>query len=187
VIELAAEGDVRRQLAMALAELTRRACTLPELTRALRGFGSQRARPGSDHDRFFAVLLDARRTAESLARPFDQPRAFDPAAIRTAAETALAEFAVARFPESAPDRRALEAELTEIAAPLWASLAQLERARDVVRASPADARFVRWRAWAAAVSAVYAAADRAWVAALPVLVDSRGRGGRLWRRVLGRP
>lgn len=185
-MELVAEGAVGRQLAQAAAELTRRACTLPELTRGLRGLGSQRARPGSDHDRFFGALLDARRRAELLARPVDQLRAFDPATIRGAAESALADFAAARFPESAPDRRALDAELGEIAAPLWGSLARLEHAREAARATPDDARFVRWREWAAAVAAVYAAADATWVAALPALTDSRGRGGRLWRRVLGR-
>lgn len=185
-VELVAEGEVGRQLAQAVAELTRRACALPELTRGLRGLGSQRARPGSDHDRFFGPLLDARRRAELLPRPGDQLRAFDPAAIRAAAEAALAGFAAARFPESPPDQRALDAELGEIAAPLWASLARLDRARDAAGTSPDDARFVRWREWAATLAAVYAAADAAWVAALPALADPRGRRGRLWRRVLGR-
>ena len=187
VVELVAEGAAAAQLAMALAELTRRACARPELTRNLRGFGPQRARPGSDHDRFFGPLLDARRTAESIARPVDQLRAFDAPALRASAEAALAGFAAARFPESAPDRRALDAELGEIAAPLWASLDALERAAALVRSSADDDRFVRWRDWAGAVRDVYAAADRAWVAALPALADSRGRTGRLWRRVLGRP
>jgi hypothetical protein len=186
VLEVVGEGAAAAQLAGAIAELTRRACALPELTRHLRGFGSQRARPGSDHDRFFGPLLDARRAAEAHARPFDQPRAYDATALRAAAEEALAGFAAARFPESAPDRRALDAELDEIALPLWASLDALEAAAAAVRASPEDARFLRWHEWAAALRAVYAAADRVWVAALPALADSRGRGGRLWRRVLGR-
>ncbi len=45
-------------------ELLRRACTLPEFTRALRGLGSHLTRPGADHDRFFRPLLEARRGAE---------------------------------------------------------------------------------------------------------------------------
>ena len=49
----------------------------------------------------------------------------------------------------------------------------------------ADARFLRWREWAAVVRDVFAAADAAWLASVPTLCDSRGRRGRLWRRLLG--
>jgi hypothetical protein len=186
VVELSAGAGQAAALGAALAELTRRACALPELTHHLRALGSERARPGSDHDRFYGPLLAARRSAQVIASPADQLRAFDAALLRDGAEQALADFAAARFPDAAPDRRALHAELDEIAEPLWRSLAALERAHDAAQSSPDDTLFVRWRAWAAAVRAVFVAADRVWLAALPALADSRGREGRLWRRVLWR-
>lgn len=176
-------------LTVAMAELTRRVCRLPELTSHLRGFGSQRARPGADHDQFFAPLLDARRASEAFHSPLDQLRAFDPPALRAAAEQTLAGFAAARFPVVAPDRRALEAELVEFADPLWEALDRLARARDAAYSSPDDTRFRRWREWAAAVRGVYAAADRVWVALLPALARSGEPSvgnARLWRRVLRR-
>ena len=39
------------------------ACAIAEQTLALRALGSPRSRPGSDHDAYFAPLLDARRAA----------------------------------------------------------------------------------------------------------------------------
>lgn len=185
VVELYAESGGATRLSAAAAEIARRACALPEFTQQLRGLGSQRARPGSDHDRFFGPLLAALHAAAAGA-PRDQLRAFDPASLRDATAAALADFAAARFAASPPDRRALEAELHELAGPLWASLDALAAARERAERGPDDAAFLHWREWAGAVRRVYAAADRAWVAALPALVDSRGRQGRLWRRVLGR-
>jgi hypothetical protein len=186
VVELSSAPERAHELVTVAAEVTRRACALPELAHHLRGLGSQRARPGSDHDCFFAALLAARRTAEALASPVEQLRAFEAAVLRASTEQALADFAAARFPDSAPDRRALEAELDELAEPLWQQLAALERAREVAETSPDDSLFLSWRAWAAAVRAAYVAADRVWVAAIPALADSRGREGRLWRGVLWR-
>ncbi|HZF68947.1 MAG TPA: hypothetical protein VEZ47_12970, partial [Gemmatirosa sp.] len=55
---------------------------------------------------------------------------------------------------------------------------------DVVRAADDAARPAAWRAWAACMASAFAAADRAWIAALPALADARGGRGRLWRRVL---
>ena len=171
------------------------ACALAEQTLALRALGSHRAgsaRPGgpasSDHDRFFAPFLAARRAAEVAGCAVDRVDAFDAGALRRSLDATLAAFAAERFPDSPPDRRALEAELGEAAEPLEAAIDRLGAAAAAVRASADDARFARWRDWAAVVRDLFAAADAVWLAALPAL--GGGRAGRvsapLWRRVLGR-
>lgn len=162
------------------------ACALTEQTLPLRGLGSHRANPGSDHDRFYGPLLAARRAAEHAGTAADRVDAFDAPAIARALDRTLGAFAAERFPSEAPDRRALEAELRELAAPVHTALERLAGAAAATRAAPDDARFLRWRAWALVVRDVFAAADDAWLASLPTLCDSRGRGGRFWRRLLGR-
>jgi hypothetical protein len=180
LIELARSPD----LAHVADALTRRACAFPELTLRLRALGSGRANPGSDHDLFFGPLLAARRTAAGQRNPLDHVAAFEAAALAAALDRTLAGFAAARFPESPADRRALGAELDEMTEGLTASFAALGAAAREVLAGADDARFVRWRAWAAAVQRVFDEADRAWIAALPALCDSRGQRGRFWRRLL---
>ncbi|MFL5574454.1 MAG: hypothetical protein ACJ79S_00565 [Gemmatimonadaceae bacterium] len=162
------------------------ACALTEQTLALRALGSPRARPGSDHDRFFGPLLAARRGAERAGCAVDRVASFDAPALRRTLTDTLRALAAERFPDTPPDRRALEAELRDLAEPLESALDRLAAAADAVRASGDDARFARWREWAGAVHDVFAAADAAWLAWLPALGDSRGRRGRLWRRLLRR-
>ncbi len=164
-------------------ELLRRACELPEQTLRLRHFGAGHANPGSDHDRFFAPLLEARRRAGG-ASVADQLASFDSGSLHAAIERTLHGFAADRFRRDGADRRALEAELFEVAEPLLASVDALGLAAAALREGPADVAFARWRAWSLAAQRVFAEADRAWAAALPALADSRGRRGRLWRRVL---
>jgi hypothetical protein len=116
---------------------------------------------------------------------------FDAAALRGALEETFRQFAAERFPEKPPERRALEAELSDIAAPLTASFEALDAAAAAVRESADDTRFAAWRDWTAAVHAVFAQADRCWLAALPVLSAgvqlgaqaSRAGRGSLWRRL----
>jgi hypothetical protein len=156
-----------------LAELGRRlisaACEVPELTVPLRGLGSARGQPGPDHDRFFAPFLAARRGAARSEEPEGRLRAVDPAALDASLRRVVAELAVARYPKQPPERRALEAELSDLAEPVVVSIgAMAESARRAVTADD-DARFVRWREWAAALRAVFMAADRCWLAMVPVL------------------
>lgn len=167
------------------------ACALAEQTLALRALGSPRAKPDSEHDRFFGPLLAARRAAEGAGCAVDRVTAFDAPALRRALDGTLGAFASERFPDAPPDRRALEAELRELAEPLEGALERLGAAADAVRASGDDVRFARWREWAAAVGDVFAAADTLWLAALPALGEARGSGGSggrgsLWRRLLRR-
>ena len=162
-----------------LAELGRRlfslACAVPELTVPLRGFGSAKAQPGADHDRFFAPLLAARRAAARSEEPMGRLAAVDPGVLDASIRRVIGELASARFPKQPPERRALEAELSDLAEPVVSALAALAESARAARVAPDDVRFVRWREWASACRAVFAAADRCWLAAVPVLASAVGR------------
>lgn len=180
------QADGTPRLAAVARGISEQVCTLPELTRPLRSLGSRRGQLGTEHDRFFAPLLAARRRGERATEPRARLRAFDAGAIAAALDEAIADFAKDRFRRSAPDRRALEAELLEIAAPLRTSLDALEvyarRAADTADAD--DTAFVRWRSWCGAVQEVFERADRCWLAFGAVLGDAPPRARPLWRRVL---
>jgi hypothetical protein len=145
-------------------ELLTRACAMPELTRSLRGLGSHRARPGAEHDRFFRPLLEARRGAERAARYDGARLAFDAASIRAAFTRRLREMAHDRHPNDPPERRALEAEATDAAAPLFAAIAELETAQRAFDAAGDHDRIARWRTWTGALQRVFERADDVWIA-----------------------
>lgn len=161
-------------------------CVFPAQTLSLRSFGSERSTPGSDHDLWFDALLSARRVAEESRTVETQRRAFDAARLVRHAQVARAGWAAARC-EGEADQRALEAELEEIAAPYSTALRQLEHAALRLRQSADDRQFETWRRWTTAVQRAFRAADDVWALTVPVLCDSRGASGALWRRVLRRP
>jgi hypothetical protein len=161
--------------------LRARACTLPELTLALRGLGSPRAQPGPDHDRYFGPLLAARRAAQRASDPAGRMAAMRGVALEAELERVLHAFAGERYPASPPDRRALEAELDDLAAPVRMSLRRLDEAARAVAAAPDDTAFVWWRAWAAECRALFAHADACWLAAIPALGDAPPPPKRFWR------
>jgi hypothetical protein len=183
-------GDVLElsgpRLAPLADALMREARELPEQTLRLRHFGTSKSNPGSDHDRFFGPLLAARRRAGGAATVDEQLSAFDASSLSAELQRTLHAFAADRYRREGPDRRALEAELFELAEPLMAAVDTLGNAALAVRAAPSDATFIRWREWAGAAQRVFAEADRWWAAALAPLANSRGRAGRFWRRLLGR-
>ena len=161
--------------------------SLPEVTRALRAFGSRRGLPGSDHDRFFAPLvaaLQAARAAHASGAGWHAVDAIDALRVERALRDALGVLAVERAEGSAPDARALEAELEELCEPVFAALAALAECAALVRTSTDARRRDAWCAWTAQLASAFAALDRAWIADLPALADARGGRGRLWRRVL---
>lgn len=160
--------------------------TLPEFTRSLRALAVPSA-PGSDHDRVFKPLIQARTAAHKVHAVEAQVAAFDAARLEREWREAIASFAAARHARSAPDRRALEAELDTLAAPLWSALQALQRSAAATRTAAAAERKAAWERWVLAVQHVFDTADDWWRAALPVLGDPRGRRGALWRRVLRRP
>ena len=157
-------------------ELLLRARSLPEVTRALRVFGSTRAERGkrsaaaSDQQKFFAPLLDARRAAGAAGAATAVIAAFDAASLAQAIGNTITGFVTERFAENGPERRALEAELTDLTEPLIVSLQSLAEAADWATASIDDLR--RWRQWATQVRAIFEVADRVWVS-LDTALDSR--------------
>ena len=157
---------------------------LPEFTRSLRHFASVASLGGADHDRVFGPLLAARKTAERVSGVEAQLAAFDAARLRRARHESVAAMALSRFPRSEADRRALTAELEELAAPEFAALDRVEREADRVRAASTLALATAWGDWVSAVQALFVATDRFWGDAMPVLTDARGRRARLWRRIL---
>ena len=159
------------------------ALVLPELTRTMHGLGSRRGRPGVDHDRFFAGLLAARRAAEGFVEPESRLAAFDARRLAQAITTLLGELAAERFPESPPDRRALEAELLDHVERVHAALDALGEAAEQVRGSANAVRLARWRDWTRAAQRVFEAADRSWIAMLPTLTATPAPVARrrFWR------
>lgn len=160
--------------------------TLPEFTRSLRALAVPSA-PGSDHDRVFKPLIQARTAAHKVHAVEAQVAAFDASRLEREWREAITAFAKARHARSAPDQRALEAELETLAAPLWSALRALQATANATRTAPAADRRAAWERWVGAVQQVFDAADDWWRAALPVLGDSRGRRGSLWRKILRRP
>jgi len=173
-IEVVAEGTAEDLCDHLLA----RCCALPELTRALRAFGSrrrQRDRRGGgavEQQRFFAPLVDARRNAAKATIPHDVVAAFDAEALGKAFDETLQGFATTRFGDYPPARRALEAELVDLAEPLHDALRMLDEAGTVARGAPRDLH--AYRDWYARLRDTFEAADRAWLA-LDAALDSATR------------
>jgi hypothetical protein len=147
-------------------EILIRCRAVPELTSALRAFGSRRghrssrAHAAKDQQRFFAPLLDARRQAVSAKSPGAAMAAFDATALTTAFDTALRELAAQRYGENAPARRALEAELVDLAEPLHAAL---ELLREAAKKASSSEDLKDWRGWTRQLGATFEAADRVWL------------------------
>jgi hypothetical protein len=175
VIELRPGPGKVAQLAAFGRQIIAAGCSIPELTVQLRGMGSSRAQPGADHDRFFAAFLAGRTAAAKALEPMHRLGAVDPAALDASLTRVTRELAAGRFPKHPPERRALEAELTDLAEPVVRSIGSLAEAARGVREAPDDLVFVRWRAWAAAYRAVFVAADRCWLATVPVLAAAERR------------
>ena len=160
------------------------ALALPEFTRTMRSLGSRRGDIGAEHDRFFADLLAARRAAEGFIEPESRLAAFEPRRLSQGLTILLGQLATERYPESAPDRRALEAELLEYAERVFSALDALGEAAEQVRSGAAATRLARWRTWTWAAQRVFDEADRCWMAVLPALQEARVPPPRrhFWRR-----
>jgi hypothetical protein len=163
-------------------QLERRVMMIPELTRSLRGLGSGRAAPGPEHDRFFGALLAARREAEAAPSPDRARAAFDAAALRDALIQRLHDMAGDHHPDEPPERRALDAELLELAEPLLAQLGLLERKQEALASSDDAERLARWREWAAALHVTFERADAVWLEMVPALASDRPTRAKRWNR-----
>ena len=170
------------------AQILQTALALPEFTRTMRGLGSRRGTVGADHDRFFAQLLAARRAAEDFAEPESRLAAFDARRLSQSLTTLLGELASERYPESGPDRRALEAELLDHAERMFATLEALGEAADQVRASTSASRLAQWRHWTFSAQRLFEEADRCWFAIMPALSEAPvpAPRRRFWSRKIGR-
>jgi hypothetical protein len=158
---------------------------LPEFTRSLRALAVPSA-PGSDHDRIFAPLIQARAAAHKVHAMEAQLAAFDATRLERSWRETIAQLAKERQPRSAPDRRALQAELEELGAPAWAALARLQAAAGAARTAAADGRRPAWDRWVLAVQRLFEAVDDWWREAEPVLAASRRARPSFWRRLLRR-
>lgn len=155
-------------------DLLDRCRSLPELTRTLRAFGSSRrtstraSEPG-EQQRFFAPLLDARRSA-AHAEGTAAIAAFSGSSLVAAFEATFKQFATERHAEPGPQRRALEAELVDAGEPLFDALRGLREAASAATASTDDLRL--WRAWSAQLRIAFEMADRVWLAVDAALEES---------------
>lgn len=149
---------------------------MPEVTRALRAFGSRRGQrstretAAAEQQRFFSPLLEARRKAGAAGGPMAVMSAFDAASITQSLTAALASFAIDRHGETGPARRALEAELVDAAEPLSIALHAMGEA--AAHAGGDIENLHLWRAWSAQVLASFEIADRVWLAIDGVLEGS---------------
>ncbi len=162
-------------------------CVLPELTRSLRVFGTAAGGHAPEHDRFFEPLLAARRRAVQAPSAEAAVAAFDAGGLRMALERTAEAVAAERYPGSAPDRRALRAELLECSGALLYSLDGLAAAQRALALDDAATRFVRWRAWENALRGAFEKADQCWGATrdtIEMAVPIRQESG--WKRWLGR-
>lgn len=161
---------------------------VPELTLGLRNFAAPAAL-GDVHSKYFAPLLDARRAAAIASRWNGRITAFDADRLEATMRMTLAGFATERYPKSAPDRRALTAQLEDACGDLFDALDTLGLVQGSVLEERDDAhRPGLWGEWIAALRTVFSAADRGWEQMQPLFASApppAGRSGRRARRERG--
>jgi hypothetical protein len=161
---------------------------LPELMLSLRSIGSRRSWPNDavateeEQQRYFAPLLDARRTASKALTRQQVIVAFDGRRITALIDATIRAFAAERFAARAPARRAFEAELFEIVEPLRDALQSLRALADASGGAEDSPELQsRWPLWLAQLRVVFRVADSRWPAlsealsALPVDAKSSRR------------
>lgn len=142
--------------------LSQRACTLPEVARALRALGMAHGAAAEDHARFVAPFLQGRRRLES-GEPVDWLVAgFDAGTLAERTRGVLAAMAMQRYADRPPHRRALEARLHDACERLFGSLDRVAAAAGEVHGAADATRFDAWRGWAGTVQALFAETERAW-------------------------
>lgn len=144
------------------AEISERTCTIPELTRGLKTFGSRRGAPGAAHDAWFTPLLSARRAVEGECNIDRQLAVLDASRIAQSMHDAMTQIAVIAAPGDAATQRAVEAAIEEEAEGMFAMLEQLSAAAARLAQAPAETRIADWRRWVRVLGDVYSAADEAW-------------------------
>ncbi|MEO6446888.1 MAG: hypothetical protein ABIZ91_08070 [Gemmatimonadaceae bacterium] len=151
------------------AALAERACVLPEVARGLRALGSERGGEQGWQAQFFGPLLRARRLLQERQSLDWQVARFDAPALAEQLRLALAAIASERHRARPPFQRALDAELTDAAEPVFRRLRAVDEAARVVHASEDRERFASWRSWAAQLRALFVDADRCCVEIVSIL------------------
>jgi hypothetical protein len=155
---------------------------VPELTLGLRNFAAPGAL-GDVHAKYFTPLLDARRAAAIASRWNGRVTAFDADRLEATMRMTLAGFATERYPKSAPDRRALTAQLEDACGDLFDALEELGSAQRIVLDEQDDTRRPSlWREWITALRGVFSAADRGWEHMQPLMASAPAPSGRRARR-----
>src|SRR5437016_1363498 len=131
---------------------------LPELTRALRAFGSARRGGGSLQSIFFLPLIEARRRAAESRNAHASVRAFDATELRRALDRAIDRLVFEWPDERASARRAMRAELMERASGYADALDILAARASAVLVADQENQPQAWRAWTAQLAATFAAA-----------------------------
>ena len=161
---------------------------VPELTLGLRNFAAPGAL-GDVHAKYFTPLLDSRRAAAIASRWNARVTAFDADRLEATMRMTLAGFANERFPKSAPDRRALTAQLEDACGDLFDALETLGLAQRAILEETDDSkRPALWSEWIDVLRNVFTAADRGWEQMQPLLAAAPsppGRSGRKQRRERG--
>ena len=135
---------------------------LPELTRALRAFGSSRG-GGTLQSQFFHPMIEARRRAADARTPQARVAAFDTADLSRALDRTI-ERIIADWPDKRDSvRRAMRAELQERTADYSGTLKVLAIRAKTATTGDDPARLDNWRAWTVQLAATFVAADRAWL------------------------
>jgi hypothetical protein len=154
---------------------------LPELMLSLRSIGSRRSWPNEhvvlqeEQERYFAPLLDARRTAAKALTRTQVIAAFDGRRVAALIDATIRAFAAERFAARAPARRAFEAELFEIVEPLREALQSLRAlAESSTGAEELADMQTRWPSWLAQLRVVFRIADSSW----PALAETLGGSPR---------
>jgi hypothetical protein len=157
---------------------------VPELTLGLRNFAAPAAL-GDVHAKYFMPLLDARRAAAIASRWNGRVTAFDADRLEATMRMTLAGFATERYPKSAPDRRALTAQLEDACGDFFDALEALGRAQRRILEEQDDARRpALWRDWVETLRGVFSSADQGWERMQPLL-DSAPAVARRARRDRG--
>lgn len=151
-----------RELNRAWGLLLQRACEMPEMTRGLRGLGRSGGDSAALQQRFFEPLLLARRALQEAQAPEFRIRKFDPVEMTAKLRATILDLASHVYPESPPDRRALEAEFEDYLEPVIESLEALRDEASLVESSEPRQRFTAWREWTRQLRRVFMEADRSW-------------------------
>jgi hypothetical protein len=149
---------------------------------SLRSIGSRRSQPTAlpeiveEQERYFAPLLDARRTAAKAVTRSQVIAAFEGRRLTALIDASIRAFAAERFGARAPARRAFEAELFEIVEPLRDRIQSL---RDIAE-RPASGegspeQSAQWSLWLEQLKAVFRIADSSW----PTLAEALASAPRI--------